>query len=72
MFVYTYSDARQNLATVLNNAKKTGKVIIKRKDGSQFSLMPEITTASPLDVPSINCKISLDDILTSIDDGRKK
>ena len=72
MFVYTYSDARQNLATVLNNAKKTGKVIIRKKDGSQFALTPEISDKSPLDVPSINCDITIDDILTSIDDSRKK
>ena len=36
MTTYTYSQARQNFSTVLNNAKKDGNVIIKRKDGSQF------------------------------------
>lgn len=71
MFVYTYSDARQHLATVLNNAKKTGKVVITRKDGSRFALTPESSDTSPLDVPSLKSTVTLDDILTSIKDSRK-
>jgi len=55
-----------------NGEKKNRGEIIRKKDGSQFALTPEIPDKSPLDVPSINCKITLDDILTSIDDSRKK
>lgn len=38
MNTYTYSEARQMLATILDKAKKEGKVLIKRKDGSVFEL----------------------------------
>ena len=71
MLVYTYSDARQHLSSVLNNAQKTGKVVIKRKDGSRFALTPESSDTSPFDLPSIKSNVTLDDILTSIHDSRK-
>lgn len=37
MTVFTYSQARQNFAAVLDRAAKEGKVQIKRKDGSVFT-----------------------------------
>lgn len=72
MQIYTYSEARQNLASVLKNAKKTGKVVIRRRDGSQFSLTPEGNDSSPFDVPSIRTQATLDDIMTSIKDSRSR
>jgi len=45
MTVFTYSQARRNLAAVLERAKKEGKVLIKRKDGSLFALYPETPSA---------------------------
>jgi antitoxin Phd len=56
MQVYTYSEARQKLASVLEEAENTGKVLIRRKDGRTFSLVPEKNISSPLDVPSIEVK----------------
>jgi antitoxin Phd len=53
MEVYTYSEARQKLAMVLDQAENTGKVLIRRKDGRTFALVPEKIASSPLDVPSI-------------------
>ena len=37
MEVYTYSEARQKLAEVLQQAESTGKVLIRRKDGLTFA-----------------------------------
>ena len=62
MDIYTYSEARQKLASVLDKAEASGKVLIKRKDGSVFSLTPEHAPASPLDVPSISAKVTTKDI----------
>ena len=53
MQVYTYSEARQKLAIVLEQAENTGKVLIRGKDGRTFALIPEKIATSPLDVPSI-------------------
>lgn len=46
MQVYTYSEARQKLATVLEQAENTGKVPIRRKDGRTFALIPEKIVSS--------------------------
>ncbi len=63
MQVYTYSEARQNLSTVLDRAESTGKVIIRRKDGRTFALIPERTRRSPLDVPSIQATIPTEELV---------
>ena len=49
MQVYTYSEARQKLAMILDQAENTGKVIIRRKDGRTFALVPEKVVSSPLE-----------------------
>ena len=66
MNVYTYSEARQNLSNVLKKAESDGKVLIRRKDGKTYALVPERPTASPLDVPSIKADISTQEIVTLV------
>ena len=72
MQVYTYSEARQKLATVLEQAENTGKVIIRRKDGRTFSLVPERAATSPLDVPTIKADITTQEIVDIIREGRER
>jgi hypothetical protein len=72
MQVYTYSEARQKLAMVLEQAETTGKVIIRRKDGRTFSLVPERTAMSPLDVPTIKANITTQKIVDIIREGRER
>ena len=72
MQVYTYSEARQKLAEVLAQAESTGKVVIRRKDGRTFALVPEKTLCSPLDVPSIKADLSTQEIVDIIREGREK
>ena len=72
MQVYTYSEARQKLAFVLEQAEDTGKVLIKRKDGRTFALVPERNATSPLDVPSIKAKITTQEIVDIIREGRER
>ena len=72
MQVYTYSEARQKLAIVLEQADDTGKVLIRRKDGRTFALIPEKKNTSPLDVPSINAKITSDEIVNIVRKGRER
>ena len=63
MQVYTYSEARQKLSSVLDRAESTGKVIIRRKDGRTFALVPERTCRSPLDVPSIQATVTTEELV---------
>ena len=72
MKVYTYSDARQQLSSVLEQAQKDGKVFIKRRDGSIFSLTPESQKyeSSPLDIQGITTEISKEEILSTLATAR--
>ncbi len=72
MQVFTYSEARQKLARVLEQAESTGKVLIRRKDGRTFSLVPEQILTSPLDVPSIRTDISTQEIVAIVREGRER
>jgi len=71
MIVYTYSEARQNLATLLNKAAREGEVRIKRKDGQVFIVKPQPRADSPLDVKGIDLDITVPDILQAIQEGRR-
>jgi len=72
MQVYTYSEARQKLALVLEQAETNGKVLIRRKDGRIFALVPEKVASSPLDVPPIKAKITTKEIVDIIREGRER
>ncbi len=68
---FTYSEARQQLATLLEKARREGAVRIRRRDGQVFVLRPEQRTGSPLDVPSLKLRISRDELLTAVREGRR-
>ncbi len=72
MQVYFYSEARQKLALVLDQAEVTGKVIIRRKDGRTFALVPETITTSPLDIPSIKTDFTTEELVEIIREGRER
>ena len=72
MIVYTYSEARQNLSTLLDDANREGEVILKRRDGQAFVVKPENKNGSPLDVKGINLNLTRSEILKSIRDSRRK
>lgn len=72
MQVYTYSEARQKLAAVLKQAESTGKVIIRRKDGRTFALVPETIPSSPLDVPTIKARVTTQEIVGIVRNGRER
>ena len=68
---YTYSEARQRLAGLLERARREGAVRIRRKDGQVFVLRPEPATGSPLDVPAIRARLSREEIVEAIREGRR-
>jgi prevent-host-death family protein len=71
MKVYTYSEARQRLADVLNTAKKE-EVVIKRRGGETFSIIFKKSTKSPFDVPGIKTKATTKDILEAVRESRER
>lgn len=69
--IYTYSEARQNFASLLDLAIREGEVRIQRRDGQTFVLRPEQISQSPLAVEGIDLNISVDEIIESIQEGRR-
>lgn len=71
MKVFTYSQARQRLASVLNIAK-TEEVIIKRRGGETFSIKFKKSIKSPFDIPGIKTKATTKDILDAVKESRER
>ena len=72
MKTYKFSEARQNLAAVLDEAATTGEVRISRRDGRSFVIRPAKTRRSPLDVPGIDARVSSKEIVATIHSGRRR
>ena len=71
MKVYTYSEARQRLANVLNIAR-TEEVVIKRRGGETFSIIFRKGKKSPFDVPGIRTNTTTKDILEAVRASRER
>ena len=71
MRVYTYSEARQNFASLLDVAQRDGAVRIRRRDGRSFVLKPEHSGASALDVEGVDLGITTGEIAAIIREDRE-
>ena len=71
MKVYTYSEARQRFAEVLNIAREE-EVIIRRRGGETYSIVFKKTPKSPFDIPGIKTKATTRDILEAIEVSRER
>jgi prevent-host-death family protein len=72
MKTYTYSQARQKLANLLEESKEE-EIIIRRRGGDVFSITPKKSRSrSPFDVPGLKKEISRQDILDAIRDSRER
>ena len=58
MKTYSYSEARQQLAALLDEARRAGRVQIRRRDGQVFVLEPATQERSPLDVPGVDASLA--------------
>ena len=72
MRVFTYSEARQNLAKLLSMAQKE-EIEIRRKDGSVFVLKSKPSKGgSPFDVSSAKTNVTTDDVLDAVRESRQR
>ena len=72
MTEYTFSEARQKFASILDKARREGAVRIRRRDGQVFVLRPERVQKSPLDVPGIDLRLGRNEIIDLIKTSRRK
>lgn len=73
MKIYTYSEARQSLAALLDQAWQEGAVRIRRRDGQTFVLKPERSNKkkSPLDVEGLELGVTTEEIVAFVQEGRR-
>lgn len=71
MKVYTYSEARKNLSAVLNQAKDE-EVLIQRRGGDTFIILPKKRAGSPFDVPGVQTGATTSDILAAVRESRSR
>ena len=72
MLVVTYSEARQNFASILDKSKNEGSVLVKRADGSVFRISPETAEKSPFAGIKTLFDIKHEDILSSLRETREE
>jgi len=72
MKTYTYSQARERLADILEESKKE-EIIIRRRKGDLFAIVPKTPTRrSPFDVSGLHKGISRKEILEAIRESRDR
>jgi hypothetical protein len=69
---YSFTEARQSFAAILDEAKKEGVVCIKKRDGETFFLRPAPPKKSPLDVKGVDLGLSSAEIVDVIRKGRER
>jgi hypothetical protein len=71
MRVYSFTEARQNLADVLSEASDSG-VLLKRLNGDTFVIRRQEPIGSPLEVPGISTRATMEDILAAVAESRAR
>ena len=70
---YSYSEARANFATVLDEAERDGAVEVRRRDGTAFRILPlRKSKASPLDVKGVKLPMSAADLVSIVRKSRER
>lgn len=59
-------EARQKLSSVLDKAELTWKVLIRRRDGRIYALVPEHAITVALNVPSVKANMSTKGVISLI------
>ena len=72
MTVFTFSEARQKFAAILERARREGAVRVKRRDGQVFIIQPDRSPHSPLDVAGIDTNLSAEEIVDMIREMRQR
>ena len=72
MKVYTFSEARQNFASLLDEAQKEGAVRVTRRDGRAFTIQPAKEAQSPLAVTGVAVRVKRSEIVSAVREGRER
>ena len=73
MRMFTSSEARDDLDSLLEIAQRDGEVGIRHKDGKSYKLQPLELKGSPLDVGgTVKIDITADEIVEIVREGRER
>ena len=72
MLIVMYSEARQNLAKILDTAKAEGRVLIRRADGSEFYITPVEKKSSKIKWPGVETGLKREEILGVLREVRER
>lgn len=68
---YTFSRARQEFSSLLDEARREGGVLIRRRDGQVFEVRPAAQTGrSPFDVPGVDVSLGSGELLAVLAESR--
>ena len=70
MRMFTSSEARNDLDSLLEIAQRDGEVGIRHKDGKSYKIQPLELKGSPLDVGSVKIDITAEEIVQIVREGR--
>lgn len=69
---YSFTEARQNFAAVLETAQRDGAVGIQQRPGDSFRVKPATAAISPLEVAGIALRMKAGAIVESTRAGRER
>ena len=69
---YSFTQARQNFASLLDEAQQKGAVCVRKRSGETFYIKPAIMKESPLDIEGIDLQVTRKDIVSIVREGRAR
>ena len=72
MTTFTAQQVRQQLETVLRAARSQGETRIRTQHGQKYAVRPVAATASPFDIPGVDLRLSAEEILSLVRQGRER
>lgn len=72
MTVFTDEQVRRQLEAVLGAARAQGEIRIKAQDGQEYAVRPVTALASPFDIPGVDLKLSVDEIVAAVRESRER
>ena len=72
MRIYTYSEARQKLATLLDLAQSGENVRIRKRNGNEYVITTVKNPDSPLDVDGVDLSLSAEEIVDIVRESRER
>jgi hypothetical protein len=68
---YTSTQARQNWSSVIKKVLEDGEVFITLRNNTKLVLKIDKGDKSPLDIPGINTKATMQDVIDSVRESRE-